>query len=226
MTVTTERANPLRQWNPDWGGRPTARRPVAAVNKVFLRRSDFVKRPRRTTLGSVRGLPSDVRCAHAASVGLGSASTKGGNGQDVQSEARRCARFVGRTGAPRGCRCVIAALGGAGFHEATAPDSACPSRGGRGRPRGRAGRRGPGRSVGGDAVRRRGPRLGRRSVHGGGRAGLPDDRRRDREGERRRHHPDRRRHLRRGDGDRRRPQLRRRGLGRSVGDDDRRHRYR
>src|ERR1700735_5745148 len=44
VTLTTERANPLRQWNPDWGGCPTARRPVAAVNKLFLRRSVFVKR--------------------------------------------------------------------------------------------------------------------------------------------------------------------------------------
>src|ERR1700735_493731 len=44
VTLTTERANPLRQWNPDWGGCSTARRPVAAVNKLFLRRSVFVKR--------------------------------------------------------------------------------------------------------------------------------------------------------------------------------------
>ena len=44
MTLTTERANPLRQWNPGWGGCSTARRPVAAVNKLFLRRSVFVKR--------------------------------------------------------------------------------------------------------------------------------------------------------------------------------------
>ena len=32
VTLTTERANPLRQWNPGWGGCSTARRPVAAVN--------------------------------------------------------------------------------------------------------------------------------------------------------------------------------------------------
>ena len=44
MTLTTERANPLRRWNPDWGGCSTARRPVTAVNKLFLRRSVFVKR--------------------------------------------------------------------------------------------------------------------------------------------------------------------------------------
>jgi hypothetical protein len=44
VTSTTERANPLRRWNPDWGGCSTARRPVAAVNQVFLRRSGFVKR--------------------------------------------------------------------------------------------------------------------------------------------------------------------------------------
>ncbi len=52
MTSTTERANPLRQWNPDWGGGSTARRPVAAVNTLFLRRSDFVKplHPQRTPL--------------------------------------------------------------------------------------------------------------------------------------------------------------------------------
>ena len=43
MTLTTERANPLRQWNPGWGGCSAARRPVAAANKLFLRRSVFVK---------------------------------------------------------------------------------------------------------------------------------------------------------------------------------------
>jgi hypothetical protein len=40
----TERANPLRQRNPDWGGCSTARRPVAAVNQLFLRRPVVVKR--------------------------------------------------------------------------------------------------------------------------------------------------------------------------------------
>jgi predicted GNAT family N-acyltransferase len=44
VTLTTERANPLRRWNPDWGGCPTARRPVAAVNALCQRRSVFVKR--------------------------------------------------------------------------------------------------------------------------------------------------------------------------------------
>jgi hypothetical protein len=43
--LTTERANPLRRWNSDWGRRSTARRPVAAVETLFLRRSDFVNRP-------------------------------------------------------------------------------------------------------------------------------------------------------------------------------------
>lgn len=47
MTLTTERANPLRQRNPDWGGCSTARRPVAAVNKLFTRRPAFVKRVTR-----------------------------------------------------------------------------------------------------------------------------------------------------------------------------------
>jgi hypothetical protein len=44
VTLTTERANPLCQRNPGWGGCSTARRPVAAVNKLFLRRPVFVKR--------------------------------------------------------------------------------------------------------------------------------------------------------------------------------------
>src|ERR1022692_655728 len=44
VTMTTERANPLRQWNPGWGGCSTARRPVAAASKLFLRRSACVKR--------------------------------------------------------------------------------------------------------------------------------------------------------------------------------------
>jgi hypothetical protein len=44
VTLTTERANPLRQWNPGWGGCSAARRPAAAANKLFLRRSVFVKR--------------------------------------------------------------------------------------------------------------------------------------------------------------------------------------
>jgi hypothetical protein len=41
--MTTERADPLRQRNPDWGGCSTARRPVAAVNKLSPRSSVFVK---------------------------------------------------------------------------------------------------------------------------------------------------------------------------------------
>src|ERR1035438_5873693 len=44
VTLTTERANPLRRWNPGWGGCPAARRPVAAVNVFSLRRPVFVKR--------------------------------------------------------------------------------------------------------------------------------------------------------------------------------------
>jgi hypothetical protein len=44
VTLTTERTNPLRPWNPDWGERSTARRPVAAVSLIFLKRSVFVKR--------------------------------------------------------------------------------------------------------------------------------------------------------------------------------------
>src|SRR5450432_3856198 len=44
VTLTTERANPLRRWNPGWGGCSAARRPVAAVNVFFLRRPVFVKR--------------------------------------------------------------------------------------------------------------------------------------------------------------------------------------
>src|SRR5215469_8899438 len=35
VTLTTERANPLRRWNPGWGGCSTARRPVAAVKQTF-----------------------------------------------------------------------------------------------------------------------------------------------------------------------------------------------
>jgi hypothetical protein len=44
VTLTTERATPLRSWNPGWGGRSTARRPVVAVNKLFPRPPVFVKR--------------------------------------------------------------------------------------------------------------------------------------------------------------------------------------
>jgi hypothetical protein len=44
VTVTTERANPLRRRNPGWGGRSTARRPVAAMSKLFLRPPVLVKR--------------------------------------------------------------------------------------------------------------------------------------------------------------------------------------
>ena len=42
--LTTERANPLCQRNPGWGGRSTARRPVAAVNQFFLTHPVFVNR--------------------------------------------------------------------------------------------------------------------------------------------------------------------------------------
>jgi hypothetical protein len=55
-TLTTERANPLRRRNPDWGGCPTARRPVAAVNVFFPRRPVFVKRLTRET--TPRGAPA------------------------------------------------------------------------------------------------------------------------------------------------------------------------
>jgi hypothetical protein len=34
VTLTTERANPLRGWNPDWGGCSTAWRPVAAADTI------------------------------------------------------------------------------------------------------------------------------------------------------------------------------------------------
>jgi hypothetical protein len=44
VTLTTERATPLCQWNPGWDGCSTARRPAAAVYVFFLRRSVFVKR--------------------------------------------------------------------------------------------------------------------------------------------------------------------------------------
>src|ERR1700743_3505736 len=44
VTLTTERATPLRRWNPGWGGRSTARRPVVAVHKLFPRSPVFVKR--------------------------------------------------------------------------------------------------------------------------------------------------------------------------------------
>src|ERR1700722_5648727 len=54
VTLTTERANPLRRRNPDWGGCSTARRPVAAVSKLFLTRSVVVKRARKVALGRPR----------------------------------------------------------------------------------------------------------------------------------------------------------------------------
>jgi len=57
VTLTTERANPLRQRNPGWGGCPAARRPVAAVNILFLRRPVFVKRSKQEmTLREVPGV--------------------------------------------------------------------------------------------------------------------------------------------------------------------------
>jgi hypothetical protein len=66
VTLTTGRANPLCRWNPGWGGRSTARRPAAAVNKVFPRRSVFVKilsRPQLPEAGIIRrlGLLADPR---------------------------------------------------------------------------------------------------------------------------------------------------------------------
>ena len=63
--MTTERAYPLRRWNPDWGGCSTARRPVAAVNKLSLRRLVFVKRfTHEMTLQEVPG--SEARTTRSA----------------------------------------------------------------------------------------------------------------------------------------------------------------
>ena len=44
MTLTTERATPLRQWNPDWGGCSTARRPVVAMHRLCPSPRVFVNR--------------------------------------------------------------------------------------------------------------------------------------------------------------------------------------
>jgi hypothetical protein len=68
VTLTTERANPLRQWNPGWGGCSTARRPVAAMSKLFPRRPVLVKRlPREMTLRKCwqRGAGHQERCSRA-----------------------------------------------------------------------------------------------------------------------------------------------------------------
>ncbi|HMK96427.1 MAG TPA: hypothetical protein VK425_02710 [Acidimicrobiales bacterium] len=43
MTSTAERADPLRQWDADWGGCPTARRPVAAVKHTLPEALGLVK---------------------------------------------------------------------------------------------------------------------------------------------------------------------------------------
>ena len=80
--LTTERANPLRQWNPDWGGCSTARRPVAAVIKLFLRLPVFVKRlthemtPREVPGREARTAKSAI--AHPTSI-ASRAQTRGPN---------------------------------------------------------------------------------------------------------------------------------------------------
>jgi len=72
VTLTTERANPLRRWNPGWGRCSTARRPVAAVNKLFLRGPVFVKRfTHEMTLQEVPG--SDGADAQERDEGSGAA---------------------------------------------------------------------------------------------------------------------------------------------------------
>ena len=64
MTVTTERADPLRRRNPGWGGRSTARRPVAAMSKLFLRPPVLVKR--FTCEMTLRKCGSQARTANRA----------------------------------------------------------------------------------------------------------------------------------------------------------------
>ena len=60
VTSTTGRANPLRCWNPDWGGCSTARRPVAAITNYSraptpCQAASRLRRPRSTsTLGFPR----------------------------------------------------------------------------------------------------------------------------------------------------------------------------
>src|SRR5580692_5575725 len=54
-TSTTVRELPLRQWNPDWGGCSTARRPVGAVVPSFLTSLARVKFLHETPISSVEG---------------------------------------------------------------------------------------------------------------------------------------------------------------------------
>ena len=64
---------------PDWGGCSTAWRPVAAMNKLSLRRSVFVKRTERPRLGwrgywvtfGLAGAPAALRAAVARARGGG-----------------------------------------------------------------------------------------------------------------------------------------------------------
>src|ERR1700722_8542425 len=72
VTWTTERANPLRQWNPGWGGCSTARRPVAAVSETLpdapgLRQvavPNLARLPYEHFCSPAKGPPCDIRAGH------------------------------------------------------------------------------------------------------------------------------------------------------------------
>jgi site-specific DNA-cytosine methylase len=61
LTLATGRGDPLRRQNPDWGGCPTARRPVSAES-TLPRRSDVFKPRHRVGDGVDRG---PTRCAQS-----------------------------------------------------------------------------------------------------------------------------------------------------------------
>src|SRR6202142_388912 len=79
VTSTTERANPLRRWNPDWGGYSTARRPAAAVNQSFPEalgfcqaassRDGYAAAPSSEAIGGRRRRSIEAREAGAGNVG-------------------------------------------------------------------------------------------------------------------------------------------------------------
>jgi len=74
VTMTTERADPLRQRDTDWGGRPSARRPVVAVSQVSTTGAGLVKDwPCQGLALSGAGIVKRCRPRHATPAGRGTA---------------------------------------------------------------------------------------------------------------------------------------------------------
>ena len=100
MTLTTERANPLRQWNPDWGGMfhssATGRRREQTLPETLGLRQ--ARHPRDNTAGSAASEARTTRSAVAHRTSIASpARMHGPNRQPLSDRSHHC-HHGGRSG--------------------------------------------------------------------------------------------------------------------------------